>query len=176
MGTINYKSGNIITLGLDMDFDIDNDVINEMLENGYDKDDAINEEKSFYVEDARDFTQRIIDDILKDINEENFDIHIENGYYEGFSVVVNRKYMTNEEASTNKDNLPSFILDWMMIHDDEKDEAKNDLERIKVGLKKLTDNYLDVVYPSWCTTYVHGRNENYKAIDNAILSTSIDLD
>lgn len=60
MGTINYQSGNIITLGLNMDYEIDNDAINELMEinDGLTREDAEKFEREQYENDAQELSQK----------------------------------------------------------------------------------------------------------------------
>jgi hypothetical protein len=160
MGTINYQSGDIITLGLN--YRADNDAIDELMEMNdlLTREDAENFEREQYESDAQELSQEIIDDINAEIEDCDYfekwvDIKLVNGYYEGFSVVVNKNYTLDKRFS------------WRVTEED-KPEIYNVLEIVRNGLKKLTDNYLDVCYPWWCTRYEEGREANYKAIDEAI--------
>lgn len=161
MGTINYQSGNIITLGLNMDYEIDNDVINELMElNDLTKEEAENYEREQYESDAQELSQTIVDDINTEIEdcgyfEKWLDVKLINGYYEGFSVVVNTNYTLDKKIA------------WRVTEED-KPEIYKALEIVRNGLKRLTDNYLDVCYPWWCTRFEEGREANYKAINEAI--------
>lgn len=160
MGTINYQSGDIITLGLN--YRADNDAIDELMEMNdlLTREDAENFEREQYESDAQELSQEIIDDINAEIKDCDYfekwvDIKLVNGYYEGFSVVVNKNYTLDKRFS------------WRVTEED-KPEIYNVLEIVRNGLKKLTDNYLDVCYPWWYTRYEEGREANYKAIDEAI--------
>jgi hypothetical protein len=160
MGTINYQSGDIITLGLN--YRADNEAIDELMEMNdlLTREDAENFEREQYESDAQELSQEIIDDINAEIEDCDYfekwvDIKLVNGYYEGFSVVVNKNYTLDKRFS------------WRVTEED-KPEIYNVLEIVRNGLKKLTDNYLDVCYPWWCTRYEEGREANYKAIDEAI--------
>jgi hypothetical protein len=124
------------------------------------REDAENFEREQYESDAQELSQEIIDDINAEIEDCDYfekwvDIKLVNGYYEGFSVVVNKNYTLDKRFS------------WRVTEED-KPEIYNVLEIVRNGLKKLTDNYLDVCYPWWCTRYEEGREANYKAIDEAI--------
>lgn len=161
MGTINYQSGNIITLGLNTDYEIDNDVINELVElNDLTREEAERFERKQYENDAQELSQAIVDDINAEIEDlgyfENWiDVKVVNGYYEGFSIVVNKNYTVDEKVP------------WR-VEEEDKPEIYNVLEIVRNGLKRLTDNYLDVCYPWWATRFEEGRKANYKAIDDAI--------
>jgi hypothetical protein len=124
------------------------------------REDAENFEREQYESDAQELSQEIIDDINAEIEDCDYfekwvDIKLVNGYYEGFSVVVNKNYTLDKKVP------------WRVAEED-KPEIYNVLEIVRNGLKKLTDNYLDVCYPWWCTSYEEGREANYKAIDEAI--------
>lgn len=160
MGTINYRSGDIITLGLN--YETDNDDINELMEMNdlLTREDAENLLREQYEEDAQELSQSIVDDINAEIEDcryfENWiDVKLVDGYYEGFSVVVDKNYTLDKRFS------------WR-VADEDKPEIYNVLEIIRKGLKRLTDSYLDVCYPWWCTSFEEGREANYKAIDEAI--------
>lgn len=160
MGAINYQSGNIITLGLN--YKVDDDVINDLMEmNDFlTREDAENFEREQYENDAQELSQEIIDDINAEIEDcDSFetwvDVKLVNGYYEGFSVVVNKNYTLDKRFA------------WR-VADEDKPVIYNVLEIVRKGLKRLTDNYLDVCYPWWCTRFEEGREANYKAIDDAI--------
>lgn len=161
MGTINYQSGNIITLGLNMDYEIDSDAINELMElNDLTREEAENYERGQYESDAQELSQTIVDDINTEIEncdyfEKWLDVKLVNGYYEGFSVVVNTNYTLDKNIA------------WRVTEED-KPEIYKVLEIVRNGLKRLTDSYLDVCYPWWCTRFEEGRESNYKAIDEAI--------
>lgn len=165
MGTINYQSGNIITLGLNTDYEIDEDAINELMEVNnvtiLTREEAERFEREQYENDAQELSQEIVDDINAEIEncdyfENNWvDIKLVNGYYEGFSVVVNKNYTLDKKVP------------WRVAEED-KPEIYNVLEIVRNGLKRLTDSYLDVCYPWWCTRFEEGREANHKAIDDAI--------
>jgi hypothetical protein len=170
MGTINYETGDIITLGLQMDFDIDEEYYNELVEDmGYTEEEAREVCVNNYVEDAEHACQDIIDDMFDDVDETFFDIHIKYGYYEGFCVVVNRKYMTNGEIAFERERgeIPPYLLDLWTLEEEDIKTISDSLHYIGMGLKKLV-NWIDVCYPSWCTKFEHNKAENYRAIDKAI--------
>lgn len=165
MGTINYQSGNIITLGLNTDYEIDEDAINELMEVNnvtiLTREEAERFEREQYENDAQELSQEIVDDINAEIEDCDYfennwiDVKLVNGYYEGFSVVVNKNYTLDKK------------FPWRVSEED-KPEIYNVLEIVRNGLKRLTDNYLDVCYPWWATRFETNRSANYKAIDDAI--------
>ena len=161
MGTINYKSGDIITLGLNMDYEADESAVNDLIENyGYSKEEAENFERDMYVSDAEEEVKKILDDINEEIEklgyfEEWLNIKFDYGYYEGFSVTVNKNYTLDKK-------------DVFRVVEEDKEEIYKVLEIARKGMKRLTDTYLDVCYPWWCTRFEEGREANHKAIDEAI--------
>lgn len=170
MGTINYKTGDIITLGLNLDtIEIEKDEVNEMVdEEGYEFDDAVETWKEIYEEDIKTLCHKWIDD--SPLNTEYFDIELGNGYYEGFYIAVNKKYMTDKEIeiSRNKCEYPSFLYNLWKLSDEEKEDVKNEIkEHLRPLLIRLI-SYIDVCYPSWCTAYEFTYKENVDAIDKAL--------
>ena len=170
MGTINYMTGDIITLGLNLDtIELEEDEINEMVEDeGYEREDAIETWKEIYEKDIKAICQKYIDN--SSINTEYFDIQLDNGYYEGFYITVDKKYMTDKEIeiSRKKYECPSFLYDLWKLSDEEKEDIKNEIkEHLRPLLVRLI-SYIDVCYPSWCTAYEFTYKENVDAIDKAL--------
>ena len=170
MGTINYMTGDIITLGLNLDtIEIEEDEIIDMVENeGYERDDAIEVWKEIYEKDIRAICNRYIEE--SPLNAEYFDIKLYGGYYEGFYVIVNKKYMTDKEIeiSRNKCEFPSFLYDLWKLSDEEKEDIKNEIKEHLRPLLVHLISYIDVCYPSWCTKYEFTYKENVDAIDKAL--------
>ena len=170
MGTINYMTGDIITLGLNLDtIEIEEDEINEMIEDeGYEREDAIETWKEIYQKDIKALCHKWIDN--SPLNTEYFDIKLGNGYYEGFYITVDKKYMTDKEIeiSRNKCEYPSFLYDLWKLSDEEKEDIKKEIkENLRPLLVRLI-SYIDVCYPSWCTAYEFTYQENVDAIDKAL--------
>jgi hypothetical protein len=170
MGTINYMTGDIITLGLNLDtIEIEEDEINEMVEEeGYEREDAIEVWKELYEKDIKALCNEWID--KSPLNTEYFDIKLGNGYYEGFYITVDKKYMTDKEIeiSRKKCEYPSFLYDLWKLSDEEKEDIKNEIkEHLRPLLVRLI-SYIDVCYPSWCTSYEFTYKENVDAIDKAL--------
>ena len=170
MGTINYETGDIITLGLNLDtIEIEEDEISEMVDNeGYERDDAIEVWKELYEKDIRAICNRHIEN--SPLNTEYFDVKLDSGYYEGFYIAVNKKYMTDKEIeiSRNKCEYPSFLYDLWKLSDEEKEDIKKEIKENLRPLLVHLISYIDVCYPSWCTSYEFTYQENVDAIDKAL--------
>lgn len=150
MGTINYKTGDIITLG-----------VNENSLEDW-------EEVDNYTEDAMGYIKDLADELKDKL--EQFDtvwlkVNVEYGYYAGMSVSIDKDYQT--DAELEKDNTISrFIKDLWKLEREEKEEVSMQLElACQFCIECL--NYLDVCYPSWCTGYEEGYAENVNAVNNA---------
>lgn len=140
MGTVNYKTSDIITLGLrpyePRDFELDPDFMEEARErceeNGCSLFDWIEGTINEYTENDRQTAEHII----SRYSFEFFQVSIESGYYEGFSVYIS-------------DDLPGEYWDA-----DERQQALTDAANLGDMLKELVnDACLVEVWPGWCTTY-----------------------
>ena len=141
MGTVNYRTSDIITLGLNpydpRDFENDPDFMEEAQrqidEYGDDIDDIIYSVISDYTEDDRSRAEDVISNYQSDF----FTVSIEPGYYEGFSIDI-------------RNNLPGEFYD-----DEEREEALNDAYQLRELLITLVNDVCLVqVYPGWVTTYI----------------------
>lgn len=139
MGTINYKTSDIITIGQypydAWDFEHDPDFMEEARrqseEYGDSIDDIIYQTIADYTEDDRDHAESIIDKYSFDF----FTVKIEPGYYEGFSIDI-----TND--------LPSEY------YPGERTQATQEVNDLYDLLHELiTDACLCEVWPGWCTKY-----------------------
>lgn len=165
MGAINLASGNIITLGYDEDYYTSDEElrewatevfeVNEHLQEwytleGYIKLKAVED----YAEMIHDTVSDIYEWVKRDIDDtkiisEIINICIEPGYYSGFSVTVD----------IDKWN---YFDDW-----EEKELALSEVKDVQELLNKLVDEYMDVVSPHWCTTWLN-YEESKKAIKKAM--------
>lgn len=135
MGTINYKSSDYITIGL----------------NVYNPDD-------FEVEDGEDVYDVIADTIEADreeiqfiLNKYNFrffDVKIEPGYYEGFSIDIFLDYLWYDS--------------WQ-----EKKEVLKEATQVGNFLRECVEYGMCQVYPGWCTTYLSYK-ESLAGIQKAV--------
>ena len=141
MGTINYRTSDIITIGLNpydpRDFENDPDFMEDArircIENGCSIFDWIAGTINEYTEDDRNRAEDAISNYKSDF----FTVTIEPGYYEGFSINI-----TND--------LPSEFYD-----DEERNEALNDADELRNLLIELVEDVCLVqVYPGWITTYI----------------------
>ena len=140
MGTVNYKTSDIITLGLRpyeaRDFELDPDFMEDARErcdeNGCSLFDWIEGTINEYTEDDRQTAKHII----SRYSFEFFHVSIEPGYYEGFSVNIS-------------DDLPGEYWDA-----EEREQALTDAANLGDMLKELVnDACLVECCPGWCTTY-----------------------
>ena len=150
MGTINYKTGDIITLG-----------VNENSLEDW-------EEVNYYTEDAMDYIKDLADELK--IKLEQFDtvwlkVNVEYGYYAGMSVCIDKDYQTDAELERDK-TISRMIKDLWKLEKEEKEEIRVQLDLTRQFCIKCLD-YLDVCYPSWCTGYEEGYAENVDAVNNA---------
>lgn len=158
MGTINYKTGDIITLG-----------VNENSLEDW-------EEVNYYTEDAMDYIKDLADELK--VKLEQFDtvwlkINVEYGYYAGMSVCIDKDYQT--DAELERDNTISrMIKDMWRLEKEEREEIRLQLDLARQFCIKCLD-YLDVCYPSWCTGYEEGYAENVDAVNNAFDKTIKEL-
>jgi hypothetical protein len=150
MGTINYKTGDIITLG-----------VNENSLEDW-------EEVDNYTDDAMGYIKDLADELK--VKLEQFDVvwlkvNVEYGYYAGMSVSIDKDYQT--DAELERDNTISrFLKDLWKLDKEEKEEVRMQLDLASQFCIECLD-YLDVCYPSWCTGYEEGYAENVNAVNNA---------
>lgn len=162
MGTINYKTGDIITLGLNT---------NNLKDEYYDAEDGM---ECFTKEEQTEDTYFMLKELAEELEdklknnfdyEEWFKIKIEYGYYEGVCVYIDKDYYTPDEFNRLR-KRGELLYDCFMLTEDEKNAIKIQLEIIREFCIKCLD-YLDVCYPSWCTGYEEGYAENVNAVNNA---------
>ena len=141
MGTVNYKTSDIITIGLKpyevWDFEHDPDFMKDAeyrcIENGCSIFNWIEGTINEYTEDDYNRAQETIDKYSFDF----FTVSIEPGHYEGFSIDI-------------RNNLPGEFY-----NDEEREEALNDADQLRELLITLVNDVCLVqVYPGWVTTYI----------------------
>ena len=161
MGTVNYKTSDIITLGLrpyePRDFELDPDFMEDTRkrceENGCSLFDWIEGTINEYTEDDRQTAA----DIISKYRFEFFQVSIEPGYYEGFSV-----YISND--------LPGEYWDA-----DERQQALTDAANLGNMLKELVNTACLVeVWPGWLTTY-HDTDRTLQDIRKTIRGLIYDI-
>lgn len=161
MGTVNYKTSDIITLGIrpyePSDFELDPDFMEEARRQsekyGDDIDSIIYQTIADYTEDDRQTAENII----SRYSFEFFQVSIEPGYYEGFSINIS-------------DDLPGEYWDA-----DERQQALTDAANLGEMLKELVNDACMVeVWPGWCTTY-HDTDRTLKDIRKTIRCLIYDI-
>ena len=156
MGTINYKTSDYITLGVNpydvYDLMHDPDFM-EFAREAWGVD--IDDETELYKAAQTDVNNSYYDDLanVKSIFEKYsfyyFHITIEPGYYEGFSLNI-------------ENNFPVAFDNW-----EDKREAQKEITQIKALLKECAGVGLVEVWPGWCTTY-RSYTETIAAINEAV--------
>jgi hypothetical protein len=148
MGTINYKTGDVITLGFDV---------------------SGNVEEDYGIEEV-EMMREYIEAKAEDIDHEWFKLDIDCGYYEGFYLAVNKNYSTDKELKREvaEGIIKQEVADMWRLTDEEKEEIKAEAEELKTELKSLISESFVVCFPSWCTGYCGGIEENITEIDKAI--------
>lgn len=151
MGAINYYTSDYITLGFNVseyDFETTKQEMSRLVKRPVEK--LYNWEVNEWRNDAISFVREEMQNILDDYGFGYFHVMLVNGYYEGFSLTIDSNYPIAFDDSEDK----SF--------------AQKEITQVKACLKRLVDNGLSVVYPSWCTVYLTDRKECYKEIEQAI--------
>ncbi len=177
MGTINFKTGDVMTLGLNLDdFEMQDAIevlgyttMGEALRD-YDYDELeyiLQEEREAYMKDTYELVEKKLNELK--ISDRWFEVKLEYGYYESFELLVNKKFFTDKEIEYNRKTLstPSFIWDAEELTKEDKEEIKQELEVIRVFLKSLL-THLNVCYPSWTGGWVDVREVEEKYIDEDI--------
>ena len=128
MGAINYKTSEFITIGYDCSgIDYDDEYYYEFISDCYDQASRALEKYRFYY----------------------FDVSIEPGYYDGFSINLEFEYTCFDD----------YI---------EKKEAQKEITQIKKFLLECIENCECVaVYPGWCTGY-DDYKETLQTLDAAV--------
>lgn len=161
MGTVNYRTSAIITLGMrpydPADFENDpyfmEDANRQSEKYGDDIDSIISQTIADYTEDDRAQAERII----SRYSFEFFTVTVEPGYYEGFSIDIS-------------DNTPGEYWD-----DDERRQALTDAANLGDMLNELVNTACLVeVWPGWCTTY-HDTDRTLKDIRKTIRGLIYDI-
>ena len=115
MGTINYKTSDFITLGYNTNnIDYDDQFYDDLITDEYDEIKFLLNKQDFYY----------------------FNVKLEPGYYEGFTIDIEHNF--------------SYCYDNYY----EKLQALKEITRIKQFLLYIINNFnINVVYPGWCTGY-----------------------
>ena len=149
MGTINYKTSDYITIGIEplcsYDIERDEDLLSEVIECYGNYDGAITDYIADYERDLYDEAEAILN---------NYDFYfyhvvLEPGYYEGFSLNI-------------ENNFPVFFDDYK-----ERAEALKEITQIKKLMLDLVEAGLVACYPGWCTGYADYKKTK-KEVNQAI--------
>ena len=154
MGTINYKTSELLTLATNIKTYPNDEEIKDEIENARIDGYTLTEEEAR--DRLIDFNNDYINDLYNWCNDEikkyNFNcykISCEPGYYDGFSIYIKFKY---------------FYFDNYQ----EKQEAQKELTNIKkIMLKAVNDYFLRACEPGWCTAW-YDEKETIKKINESI--------
>ena len=115
MGAVNYKTSDFITLGYNTNnIDYEDQYYDDLITDEYDEIKFLLNKQYFYY----------------------FNVKLEPGYYEGFTIDIEHNY--------------SYCYD----NYSEKLQALKEITRIKHFLLYIINNFnINVVYPGWCTGY-----------------------
>ena len=161
MGTVNYKTSDIITLGLrpyePQGFELDPDFMEDARRQSRLYGDNLNSIIYQTIADYTEDDQQTAEHIINRYSFDFFTVTIEPGYYEGFSV-----YISND--------LPGEYWDA-----DERKQALTDAANLGDMLKELVNNACLVeVWPGWVTTY-HDTDRTLWDIRKAIKGMIYDI-
>ena len=165
MGSYNFASGNIITLGYDGDYYTSDEELREWAIEQFETIEYLQElytlegyiklkAEEDYAEMINDCVSDIYNWVKRDIDDTKLisgiiNICIKPGYYSGFSVTVDI-------------NEWNYFDDW-----EEKELALSEVKDVQELLNNLVDEYMGVVYPGWCSTWAN-YEESKKAIKKAM--------
>ena len=153
MGTVNYRTSDYITLGIEplsaWDLEQDPGFMEEITECAEEWGMEVEEAIYAYIRDTAEEDQYNAQEELDKHHFYYYRIKIEPGYYEGFSLDI-------------ESNFPVAFNDWQ-----EKREVQKEITEIKTILHNLADLGLVEVWPGWCTKY-QDRETTHKSIDKAI--------
>ena len=141
MGTINYRTSEYITMGCKpyCCYECDNDDASHIC--------SICQETDYDVAKS----------VLDGYNFMYFNLDIEAGYYEGFSIMIEYEYKGD-----------------VFVDIDEKRRAKLEVDDIEECLTHLANNGLVACYPSWGTKY-EDYNGTIAAISEAVTTMREDV-
>ena len=153
MGTINYKTSDYITMGIEPTtaYDVEQDagLLEELQENAQEYGTTLEEEIERLLQDNEECDRDNAETILNKYNFYYYHITLQPGYYDGFYIDIENNFG--------------------LCYDDheEKKEAQKEITEIKKMLYELAGVGLVACFPGWCTTY-----KDYKGtiqeINNAI--------
>lgn len=172
MGAVNYKTSDYITLGV-KPYDVAemeeyikaNPEEFEFTDEQLEDEDYLNDYVNEYIRDLYDADLANVQSIIDDYSFNYFDVEIEYGYYEGFSLDIS----------------PDFAF----YDEEDKQDALNEAKELREMLVKLTGVGMVACFPGWATGYkdragtLKAIEEAYQeivtSINNESLDESIDL-
>lgn len=158
MGTVNYMTSKYITLGIKpidaWDIEQDESAMEEMKEVAAEYNRTVEETIDQYISDIMEADYSNIEYILKKYSFRFFNVTIESGYYEGFSLNIE----------------PDF--DFYTIED--KRNAQKETTQLKKMLIECAGCGLVEVWPGWCTKY-QDYTTTIKSISEAIKEVRQDI-
>ena len=153
MGTINYRTSDYLTMGLNpiSSYDLENDsgFMEELKQQIDEYGGSIENAIQDYIQQCYEDDLANIENLLEKYTFCYYDIKIEPGYYEGFSLLIENNYG--------------------IAYDDyiDKQQALKELTVIKQFLLECAGYGLVVCYPGWCTGY-EDYNQTVKTIKQTI--------
>ena len=153
MGAINYYTSDYITLGIKpyytTDFEEDREFMEEMQGNTDEYGTSIDDEIEQYIADSYENDASNIECKLKKHRFEYFNVSIEPGYYEGFTINIENNYSV-------------AFNDYV-----EKQEAQREITDLKRFLIECAGLGMVACSPGWCTGY-QDYDGTIKAIREAV--------
>ena len=146
MGTINYGTSKFITIGLNPD----------NFEDYVDEDGKVYEGSRYeLMDDVRQWIENLFEESgVKDNSA--YAVKIESGYYEGFYINITDEYLYFDD-------------------EEDREEARQELENVFSFLNGAVDKGLCVVHPSWATSYLdymQSKEELEEAYQAALIECS----
>lgn len=152
MGTINYTTSSYITLAIKpvYPWNLENDLefMEEIREHAEMYGGTVEEALNNYISDWYRDEAANVESILFRYSFEHYQVTIEPGYYEGFSLLI--------------ENTTDIYEDWK-----DKREAQKEITQLKKCLLELAGLGLVACRPGWCTSY-NDYEGTCKAIESAI--------
>jgi hypothetical protein len=138
MGTVNYETSKYITIGLEpvSRYDLENDLafIEEMQAEAEAFGAPLESAIDSYIEDCTSSIFYNVSKILEKYNFTFFNISLQPGYYDGFSIQIQDEF--------------NYYDDWT-----EKREALKEVTKVKSFLLECVSSGLVQCFPGWCTGY-----------------------
>lgn len=153
MGTINYKTSDYITIGLKPydrnDFTDDPGFMEWMQDYAESDGETIEQEIEFYLYSLAQDDYCNVENLLKNYSFYYFDVKIDPGYYEGFSIQI-------------ENNFSICFDSWQ-----DKRDAQKEITELKQFLLDCAGCGLVQCFPGWCMGY-NNYTETLEGIKNAV--------